>query len=317
MSTLAVAALVALAGCTSAAPDTDAQRSEDAITIGHQYGSTEVPRDPQRVVTVNSTWSDSLVKLGVPITAEFVMSGFAGPDNRFEWTPEHDSTVVEYGVNVGVPDLEKVASFAPDVILAGYIPDQGTYDKLSSVAPTIPVMTENAVNDSWQDVLSTAGEIFGKQDEAAAAISDVDRRVQEVRSQYPAAQGKTFTFGQLTGDNQFGVVTSAADPSAQLLASVGLVLDPKVTSLSDTGQRALVSSERLDLFSSDLLVFWPLAGGPEVFDSIAGWDNLPAVKSGATVFLTNDTASAFASPTVYSVPWAIDKLEPALAKLQG
>ncbi|WP_148302179.1 ABC transporter substrate-binding protein [Tomitella biformata] len=315
MTALAAAALVAVAGCSSAATDTESTDSVEVVAIDHQYGSTNVPRAPQRVVTINSTWSDSLVKLDVPITAEFVMSGYAGPGNRFEWTPAHDSTVVEYGVSAGRPDLEELAKFAPDVILAGYVPDQGTYDKLSSVAPTIPVMASGAVNDSWQDVLSAAGRIFDKQDDAATAIAEVDGQLAQIKSKYPAAQGQTFAFGQLTPDGEFGVVTSGTDPSAKLLASVGLVLDPGVESLSANGQRVTVSGERLDLLGSDLLIFWPLAGGPEVFGSIPGWNNLPAVQRGATVFLTNDNAAAFAAPTVYSVPWAANKLEPALATL--
>ncbi|GAC67830.1 ABC transporter substrate-binding protein [Gordonia soli] len=312
-----ISVLVFALGCSSGDEGGSGEAS-GKVTVDHQYGSTTIEGTPKRVVTLTgaTAWSDSLIELGVPITAEFVTAGYSGPNNRFAWTPPHESTVVPVGVGA-TPDIGQVAKFQPDLILAGYLPDRGAYDTLAKIAPTIPVMGTKTVNDTWQQVLGTAGKIFGKEDQAASAQAEVEEKVEAVKKKYPAAQGKTATFGQLTPQKQFGVVTSDNDPSAKLLAEVGLRLDPAVTALSDNGQRAIVSGERVDLLGSDLLIFWPLVGGPEVFGTIPGWDALPAVRSGATVFLTNDNASAFGAPSVYSVPWAVDELEPALAKLSA
>ncbi|OPX16311.1 ABC transporter substrate-binding protein [Gordonia sp. i37] len=304
---------VALLGCSS--PDDPAGSAGETVTVEHQYGSTTIPSDPTKVVTFGGAWSDSLIRLGVPITAEFLAQGYSGPNNRFAWTPEHSSTIVTYDVEAGTPDVAAIARFAPQVILAGYLPDRAAYDRLTRIAPTIPVMATDTVTDSWQDVMTTAGRIFGKQQQADEAVAEVEQQIAATKAKYPASQGKTFTFGQLTPQNQFGVVTSDTDPSAKLLAELGLVLDPAVKGLAPGGARTIVSAERIDIFASDLLIFWPLVGGPEAFDAIPGWDSLPAVRRGTTVFLTNDTASAFGGPTIYSVPWAIDKLTPALAKL--
>lgn len=314
-----IAVLVFALGCSSGDDGnsgTDSAEATATTTVDHQYGSTVIDGVPKRVVTLTgaTAWSDSLIKLDVPITAEFVSAGYSGPDNRFAWTPPHESTVIPVDVGAS-PGVAEVAKFEPDLILAGYLPDRAAYDVLAKVAPTIPVMSTETVNDTWQQVLSTAGKIFDKEDQASQAQTEVEEKIDAIKKKYPAAQDKTATFGQLTPERQFGVVTSDNDPSAKLLAEVGLRLDPAVTGLSDNGQRVVVSSERVDLLGSDLLIFWPLVGGPEVFGTIPGWDSLPAVRSGATVFLTNDTASAFGTPTVYSVPWAVDALEPALAKI--
>lgn len=316
---LLVAVLVFALGCSSGNDGNSGKNSTESTgstTVDHQYGSTVVEGTPERVVTLTgaTAWSDSLIRLDVPITAEFVSTGYSGPGNRFAWTPPHESTVIPVDVGAS-PGVAEIAKLDPDLILAGYLPDRAAYDILAKIAPTIPVMSTETVNDTWQQVLSTAGKIFDKEEQAAEAQTEVEAKIDAVKKKYPAAQGKTATFGQLTPERQFGVVTSDNDPSAKLLAEVGLRLDPAVTGLSDNGQRVVVSSERVDLLGSDLLIFWPLVGGPEVFGTIPGWDSLTAVRSGATVFLTNDTASAFGSPTVYSVPWAVDALEPALAKL--
>ncbi|ACY20030.1 periplasmic binding protein [Gordonia bronchialis DSM 43247] len=301
-----------LAGCS---PGDDAASESQTVTIEHQYGSSTIPVNPTRVVTFGGAWSDSLIKLGVPITAEFLPRGYSGPNNRFEWTPEHTSTIVNFDYANGAPDIPAIARFDPQVILAGYLPDKATYDRLSQLAPTIPVMTAGTVTDSWQDVLSTAGKIFDKQAQAQEAITDVENQIAETKAKYPASQGTTFTFGQLTPQKQFGLVTSETDPSTKLVAQFGLQLDPAVKSLADQGPRTTVSGERVDLLDSDVLILWPLVGGAESFNSVPGWDQLPAVRNGTLVVLSNETASAFSSPTVYSVPWVVETMTPVLSKL--
>src|SRR5699024_7770636 len=135
--------------------------------------------------------------------------------------------------------------------------------QLSGIAPTIPVMKADAVGDRWQDMVTTAGRIFGDEEEAADAVSEVEDGIARFAAEHPEAQGKTFSFGQLTPQQQFGLVTSASDPSAELLSQLGLRLDPAVTGRSDTGDRVVVAPENIGLLGSDLLVMWPLAGGPE------------------------------------------------------
>ena len=309
-----MALICTLTACSSGSDDSDTS-SDRTVVVEHQYGSTTVPVAPKRVITIGGAWADSIIRIGEPITAEFVAEGYSGKDNRFAWTPEHKSTVVSYDSMKGIPETAQLAKFTPDLILAGYIPDRETYDRLAAIAPTVGVMAKATITDSWRDVMSTVGKIYDKQKQADEAIAEVDKQIASVKAKYPASQGKTASFGQLTPQKQFGVITSDTDPAAKLLAEFGLVLDPAVKSLSSNGDRVLVSSERIDLLRSDLLIFWPLAGGPETFEAIPGWNNLPAVRSGATVYLTNDNASAFSAPSIYSVPWAVEKLTPALAKL--
>ncbi|MDF0530967.1 ABC transporter substrate-binding protein [Tsukamurella sp. 8F] len=319
LAALLLSMLLALVACGSGgetAPSSSA--AADGVTVSHQYGETRIPAHPARVVTLSHQWSDSLVRLGVPITAEFVQQGYSGKDDKgFEWTPQHTSEIVPVNSDKGVPDSEQVLKYRPDVILAGYLPNREAYDALSAIAPTIPVMTPGSTLDSWQDVLETAGKIFGKESLAADAKRDVDAQIAAVHAKYPAAEGKTFAFGQLTAQRTFGIVTSETDPAAKLLAQFGLKVSPAVKRLSDNGSRVIVSPERIDVLRADLLVFWAIVGDPGTLRDIPGWTALPAVTAGTTVFLANDTASAFSEPTVYSVPWATKKLEPALARLRA
>ncbi|MET0864684.1 MAG: ABC transporter substrate-binding protein, partial [Nakamurella sp.] len=137
------------------------------------------------------------------------------------------------------------------------------------------------------------------------------------KTEYPDAQGKTFSFGQLSPDRQIGLIADENDPTSQLLASMGFVLDPKIKEVAAGQSRVLVSPERTDLLDSDLLILWPLDSGPEAFNALPGWSDRTAVQSGATVFVDNNNSSALANPTILSVPYALDLIGPAAAKIPG
>lgn len=312
-SVLAAASLV-LVGCSSPDEGSDDETGFAPITIDHQYGSTTIDSEPKVVVTMLASWSDALVALDVPIKAEYVTKGYAGVNNRFEWTPEHDSEVIEF---MGAESIStaQLAALEPDLILAGYIGSEDEYKRISQVAPTIPVMQKDAVMDSWQDTTLTAGKIFGKQEKAQSLVDGVEKQVADFKTAHPGAQGKTFSFGQLANEGQIGLIADESDPTTKLLGSMGFVLDPKVNEVAKGQARVLVSAERTDLLNSDLLVLWPLGGDPAAFDALPGWSNRNAVKSGATVFVDNNNASALSNPTVLSVPYALDLVAPAADKI--
>lgn len=303
-----------VAGCSS--PDDEKSESTgfEPITIAHEFGSTTIDSEPKVVVTMLGNWTDALVALDVPIRAEYVTEGYSGENNKFEWTPAHESEIVPFfGVDsIGVPQL---AAFEPDLILAGYLGSEDEYKRLSQVAPVIPVMQKDAVMDSWQDVTLTAGKIFGEQEKAQSLVDGVEKDIADFKAAHPNSQGKTFSFGQLTNEGQIGLVADENDPSAKLMTQMGFVLDPKIKEVAQGQSRVLVSAERTDLLDSDLLVLWPLGGDPAAFDALPGWANRTAVKSGATVFLDNNNASALGTPTVYSVPYSLDLIATAAEKI--
>lgn len=312
-SAIAVASLL-LAGCSSPDEDNAGDTGFEPITIEHQYGSTTIDTEPEVVVTASSNWSDTLVALDVPIKAEYVTEGYAGENNKFEWTPEHESEVIPYFGAASI-DVPRLAALEPDIILAGYLGSEDEYKRLSQVAPVIPVMEKDAVMDSWQDVAVTSGKIFGKQDQAQSLVDDVEKQLTDFKSAHPNADGKTFSFGQLTAEGQIGLIADDNDPTTKLLASMGFVLDPKVKEVAQGQTRVLVSAERTDLLNSDLLVLWPLGGDPAAFDALPGWANRTAVQSGATLFVDNNNAAALSTPSVLSVPYAIDLVTPAAEKI--
>ncbi|WP_179755334.1 ABC transporter substrate-binding protein [Microlunatus parietis] len=311
MIVVAVVALLA-AACGQGAGAAPAE-DRPQVTIEHTFGASTFPANPQRVVTFSAPWTDALVALDVPITAEFITRNYSGDNGAFPWTPQHESEKVVGADNTDI-DYEKLAALQPELILAGY-QTQEAYDRLSAIAPTIPVMDSTAVLDSWQDVTAAAGKIFGKQAEADALIADVTTKIDKFKADFPAVQGKTFSYGQFTGD-QFGLVAADTDPAARVLGELGLTLDPKSKKEGKGSARVLVSLEKVEVLDADLVIMWPLTGGEEVLEEAVGWSDLAAVRRGSYVIVDDTTASALASPSIYSVPWALDhQLRPAAAEL--
>lgn len=310
VAAVATLALVApIAACST--PEQNSGGDERVTTVAHQFGETEVTGIPERVVVLSNVWSDTLIELGVPITAEFLDDKYGGDEVRPEWTPEHESTVIPKAPQT-VPTVAEIAKFDPDVILAGWLPDQESFERLNTVAPTVPHMSSPS-GDSWLDLITTGGEIFDRTEEADDAIDKVNTRIEAMKAAYPI-ENKTFVFAQLTGEGQIGLVTGEDDPSTQLFRELGFTLLPAVRALSDEGARQLVSTERAELLDADLLVVWPMTS-QGVADSVPGWPELKAVRQDSAILLDNDSALALGAPTVYSVPWMLDKLESAIANV--
>jgi iron complex transport system substrate-binding protein len=316
-ATAVLVTLVALVSACSAPAEDDSSSSSATytpVTIDHEYGSTTIDKRPERVVTLLTNWTDTLAALDIPITAEFKEQGYAGPNNTFEWTPEHTSEV-KVVPSVAALDISELAAYKPDLILAGYVGDQKNYDRLSAVAPTIPVMQKGATVDTWEDVASTTGKIFGKESEADDLIKQTDAKIATFKSDHPNSVGKTFTFAQFQPTGQIGAINSTKDSAAGLLAQLGFVLNPKLAAEhKGSATRSPISPERVDLLDSDLLVAWSL-GDDSVYQRVPGWDNLTAVKDDTVVYLTNDNAPAFGVPSAPSVDYVIGLLNPVAPRL--
>ncbi|MGW0039551.1 ABC transporter substrate-binding protein [Gordonia sp. NPDC003376] len=309
----AALSMVALLGACSS-PDEDSSSSSTAytpVTIDHEFGSTTIDAQPQRVVTLLTDWSDTLAALDIPITAQFVEQGH----ETFPWTPEHKTELVAVN-DISQVGVAEIAKFDPDVILAGYLGDEERYKKLSEIAPTVPVITKGSMVDSWELVTTTAGKIFGKQEQAQQLIDETNGEISAFKSKYPSAVGKTFTFAQVGPTGQVGVVNSTEDASAGLLAQLGFTLDPQIAALHNgSATRALISPERINLLNSDLLVVYLPGGDQNVLEQVPGWSDLKAVRNGTVIYITNDNHAAFSVPSAPSVSYVIQTVSPAAAKL--
>ncbi|MDD7943067.1 iron-siderophore ABC transporter substrate-binding protein [Microbacterium sp. NE2HP2] len=185
LSAVAISAAAALvvAGCAAlpSAADAAPEASAAARSVEHARGVTEIPEQPQRVVTLEPLELDTAVSVGITPVGAAVASDVAGiPAYLGVDGVQPVGTVPE-------PDLEAIAALKPDLILGTEARHSKLYDQLSAIAPTVFIATQA---DPWRDNAELIGEALGREDEVAAQIAAVDDRCAEIGEAHDLA-GKT------------------------------------------------------------------------------------------------------------------------------
>jgi iron complex transport system substrate-binding protein len=179
LSRRAVSAGLAAGALGLAAPRTFAQGTPQAGTkagetriIQHTMGETAVSANPQRIVVLDGPMLDAALSVGVtPVGA---VTAFA--DAPF---PAYLGDATEGIENVGQisePDLEKIVSLKPDLILGSQFRHEEIYDQLSQIAPTV---FSGIVGVNWKEDFLLYTDAMNKQAEAQQVVDDYDARVAE------------------------------------------------------------------------------------------------------------------------------------------
>ena len=171
----AVASLLALSACGQDAGAADADANAETITVEHAQGSTEVPANPETVYSFDLGALDSLDSLGVEVdgapTAQY-------PESLAKYGEE---SVTKIG-SMKEPDFEAISEGAPDlIIISGRT--AGAYEELSKIAPTIDLSVDAAAPvESFKEVSTTLGEIFGKEAEVEEQLAAIDTKIEETKA---------------------------------------------------------------------------------------------------------------------------------------
>ncbi|HIW90473.1 MAG TPA: ABC transporter substrate-binding protein [Candidatus Corynebacterium avicola] len=274
-------------------------------------GTTEVPTNPETIVSFSPAFTDAFAAMGRPVELEFRADGF---DGDVPWSGEAAGELGTYGMGAdGIAGAtEEIAAANPDVIFAGWLPDEATYNKLNAIAPTVAVIGENPWTDDWRKSTEIAGEVIGKADEAKDLVADAEQAIADARENHPALEGATAAFGQASPQGT-ALVTADEDPANVFLTDLGMVIPEEIKEVSEEGGRAYISDENSDLLNTDFLAMWN--AGADAADTINGWDDLKAVKDGSSVVFEGQDALAMSQPSVLAVPWLVEHLEEQFAAL--
>ncbi|MFD4368136.1 iron-siderophore ABC transporter substrate-binding protein [Rhodococcus sp. NPDC058521] len=311
-------AILAFAAACSSDSDSGGS-SETGVTVEHKYGSTEVPADPQRIVSVGYNDQDTVLALGGTLVGTFDWYGDY-PNGLWPWAQEAagDQKPEIVAAASGGIDFEKVAGAAPDLIVATYSGlTQADYDKLSAIAPTVAQPAQFAdYGVPWQHQTAILGEALGKSGEATELAASVDADFENARVANPTFEGKTVLVGALKGPGQFGVY-GAEDPKVRFFTELGFANPPVLDQI--TGNFAEISTEQLSLAEVDLLV-WYAGGGfgdklRAELDKTPLYQELQVVKDGRAIILEDEAAEAMTWSTVLSLPYALNEIPSRVAPL--
>ena len=272
------------------------------VTIEHKFGSTTIPDEPGRVVTVG--WNDQ----------DFVLSLGVVPVATREWFDEYSNYpwVTKRTGGKAVPtfsaeiNYEAIIAQRPDLILAIYETiSQEVYDKLSAIAPTVVQSGEYKDEETPWDVQAlTTGKALGLEADARAQVAKVRDALAQAKAAHPEFAGKTLVedYGPENGAHW---LIGAKDPRRALFDGLGFRTQAR------SGD---VSEERLDLLDEDIL----FVNGATKADMLARpvFARLKVVAEDRTLYTGFDTPLAGALS--YSGPdallYALEVLVPELAK---
>ncbi|MFF5794327.1 ABC transporter substrate-binding protein [Paeniglutamicibacter sp. NPDC012692] len=326
----AAAIALSLTACGSAAPEaasTSPAAAEAAfpVTVEHIYGTTKIPKKPERIATVSWVNADAVLALGVVPVG---MASDVWGNNAKNSTDWKDAKLEELGAPIGSEkapvqyseadgvNFTAIAEVQPDLIVAGYSGlTKDEYEKLSKIAPVIGPVAPNYTS-RWQDVTSAVGKALGKDTEAKTLISDLEGKLTAAGEANPVFKETTFIAGNLEPADGGINLYASGDNRPRFLSALGMTQAKIVDENVKAGEFYLPwSAERANELDSDIFFTWIPAGSSttEITENKL-FAQIPAVSKGGLVAVDSDMdVLAVSATSPLSVQWAIDKVVPKLA----
>lgn len=171
--------LLFLTGCggNSQRSSQSADSNREIITLTHSLGSTEVVKNPQRVVVLDFSVLENMDYLGIKPVA---VTKAGMPKHLSRYTD--DTEIVDVGSIIEV-NLEKINEAQPDLIIIGQRLLE-FYDPLSAIAPVLipAAMDGNNFMHAFEKNLDDLALIFDKQEEIEKAKTDIRAKIEEAKS---------------------------------------------------------------------------------------------------------------------------------------
>lgn len=266
----------------------------------HAGNVVEVPDTPQRILSLHD-WTLTVMtkELGAPLIAS---AGRLAPDG---------STFIRgarelFGLNFdeialasihGKPDLERIRSLKPDLIVAN-LGDYGAMgEQLANIAPTLMFDAENG--DKPFDLYRQYADWIGKRDRFDELKAAYDRRMETARQKLAHLSSGTYAAilanerdGTLTVLKEYGVQTTVLDDLGMKRVAL--------TQSVPTGQsRMKIGAELIGEIDADLIVTSYLPESGENPDSIL--TALSRIAPGYETFLRAHDAKRILSFSRYEV----------------
>lgn len=274
------ALMIFLAGCVAEQPGAkapeanggainSADQSKEKV-IKHSMGETKITGTPERIIVLDLAYVDSLVILGLsPI-------GIADSgDSSLLIDPILKQ--VEGYTSVGAPnqpDLEKIRSLKPDLIVADMIHHEGIYSELINISPTIVLSGSNAGHQDILDGFSIVAQAVGKGDQVQKVMDGHFEKIGEIASKIPPDESR-YAMSLVVSDQEvYADFTIGA-----LLDTIGL---RNVFAKESTNTP--VSLDEIVEMNPDILFVIKGSGGQNVVDgwkNDSRWQSIHAVQNGA------------------------------------
>lgn len=227
----------------------------------HVGGTTQVPVDPQRIVTLSFT------REAADLGASLVGTSEGLGDDPVAYIrlqdPELADRLVDQGlVNIASadgPDLEKIAALEPDLIITSPGMDLDT-DQLDAIAPTV-LIDWDATHERYFGPEARIADLLGHTDYLERRYREYDAAVAALRQRDPAGWAAlSFVAIDEIDEAPGGFVVGAAPdhPTHRVLTDLGASVDPSAEQLDPDGSGVYeIAAEQLTDLEADLLFIAP------------------------------------------------------------
>ncbi|RMI06677.1 siderophore ABC transporter substrate-binding protein [Cellulomonas triticagri] len=198
-----LALVLAACGGTADAGTDDASTTADTaatgtVTIEDNHGTVEVPVNPERVVALDNHVFETLSSWDVPLVA--APKGIMGDGLWPQYT--EDDAVLDVGMH-REPNLESIVAAEPDLIIGGYR-FSDSYDDIKAQNPDAVIIELHPRDGEPQSdelirQVEALGQIFDREDEAAAIVADYEDAVSAAADAY---DGSSTVVGLITSGGE-------------------------------------------------------------------------------------------------------------------
>lgn len=306
VATAGLAATAILSACSTSdanSSDAAAAASDDEFprTVRHELGETRVNEAPQRVVAAtDGAELAALVALGVTPVGYGKRN-----DPPRSWLRGKLDDVDSYDLESAETNFEQLAAWRPDVLLVqrGFA-EADTYPRFTDVAPTVVTSFID-----WRTSLTQVGDAVGRRDEAAALISQTEQEIAEAAGKLGTAKDVRTAWISVFPGNEIYVMNDQS-PVGKLLTDLGL---PTLVAQQTEGEAVdQLPLEQIGSLDADVLFVQRFDADTAPYDELAStalFQQLPAVRAGKVIELSEDESHASYFDSVLTVPLNLDTLE--------
>lgn len=156
--------------------DNEKKDSSDIVTVNHELGETDVPKNPEKVIVFDFGMLDTLDYLNIPVVGVPQM-------NIPQYLEKYTSDDYENIGSLKEPDFEKIANIDPDLIIISGRQSE-LYDELKKLGPVIYLGIDNErYFESFKENVKVIGEIFSKEDEIEQALTEIDAQIASIKEE--------------------------------------------------------------------------------------------------------------------------------------
>jgi iron complex transport system substrate-binding protein len=258
-----------ISACTNRVPQNSANsESKQVVTdcrvVKHARGQACIPLNPQRIVTLDFNSFAAALALDVEPIATWITTEI---EDDFDYFETQSSEVEILRSPTGQPNLEKLVSLSPDlIIVVSHSAFEAVYQHLSSIAPTVILPWEEITGD-WQQQTEELARILEKSDIFTQKMDDYHQRISALKQHINQGQEIKASFifvatGQLiiARENSFagailkdlGILNPLFEESGNLDLAISEEVIPEVESdvillaSLQKGDRAVIDELRKD-----------------------------------------------------------------------